>query len=408
MKKNSHLIKLGCTLIIAGTAIGAGMLSIPFVVAGLGFAWAMVALLINGLVMYATAVIMVEVNIRQPLGTDMNKMAKNTLGKLGQILNWVFYYLLLYALTTAYILMGGQLIQNYILSYLLNINFLSFILFTVFFGVIVYLGTRLVDRCNRFFFGLKLIAFTAVFLLLIGHVKAINLDTPPVDINYIWYSFPILITSFGFHIVIPALRDYLNNDDDIKKVVKIGAIIPIVIYVLWIIITLGVLPLCGQYGFISLIHDNQNIGYAYTHYLNSSSISFFIILFENVAIITSFLGVTLALFNYNRDTYKLDGSTKKRLTNFGITYIPPIIFAIFFIDNFITALGYASIFVAVILIIIPALSTWVVRKNEDRLTIKGRILLGFLVLMGLFIIILQILTVLGLLPYLDGTLLCCS
>lgn len=79
--------KIGGVLIIAGTAIGAGMIGIPYAVAAIGFKSALILLIINWGVMMATALLIVEVNIRQSLSTDLNTMAKATLGKTGQKLN---------------------------------------------------------------------------------------------------------------------------------------------------------------------------------------------------------------------------------------------------------------------------------------------------------------------------------
>ena len=90
----STMKKLGGVLLIAGTSIGAGMLAIPYAVAAAGFFYAVILLLVNWLIMLATALLMVEVNTRQPIAADLNTMAKATLGKSGQVINWLTYLLL--------------------------------------------------------------------------------------------------------------------------------------------------------------------------------------------------------------------------------------------------------------------------------------------------------------------------
>ncbi|MDE4965937.1 aromatic amino acid transport family protein, partial [Francisella tularensis] len=59
----------------------------------------------------------------------------------------------------------------------------------------------------------------------------------------------------------------------------------------------------------------------------------FIRLFENFSIITSFLGVSLALFSFNRDLYGLD--IWKKLMTLVISLLPPLSFALFFVNSFI-------------------------------------------------------------------------
>ena len=71
----STMKKLGGVLLIAGTSIGAGMLAIPYAVAAAGFFYAVILLLVNWLIMLATALLMVEVNTRQPIAADLNTMA---------------------------------------------------------------------------------------------------------------------------------------------------------------------------------------------------------------------------------------------------------------------------------------------------------------------------------------------
>ena len=68
----STMKKLGGVLLIAGTSIGAGMLAIPYAVAAAGFFYAVILLLVNWLIMLPTALLMVEVNTRQPIAADLN------------------------------------------------------------------------------------------------------------------------------------------------------------------------------------------------------------------------------------------------------------------------------------------------------------------------------------------------
>lgn len=395
----SGMKKLGGALIIAGTAIGAGMLGIPFAVAAVGFETACVLLLVNWLIMYATAMLMVEVNLKQPLGSDLNTMAKNTLGRSGQVINWVVYCLLLYSLTTAYVTMGGGLFDQYIFgSTSLKPSWYSLLLFTMILGAIVYLGTAAVDQCNKLFFSLKALCFIGVVCVLAPHVKSTYLGASGMGMNYLWYGFPILITSFGFHIVIPTIRNYFKNDQVVRSVVKAGASIPLVVYLIWAVVTLGVIPLNGHFGFVETIHQGKDLGSAYYGLLQSHWITFFIVAFENIAVTTSFLGVTLALFHFNQDAYRLSGSSTRRLFNFVLTFIPPVIFAIFFINGFLMALGYASIFVCILLIILPPCMAWVVRARDWRLTLIAKLYFAVLILIGLVIIILQLLSIFGYLP----------
>uniref|UniRef100_UPI002E2751C5 aromatic amino acid transport family protein n=1 Tax=Facilibium subflavum TaxID=2219058 RepID=UPI002E2751C5 len=194
----SSMKKLGGILIIAGTSIGAGMLGIPYAVAAVGFFGAVILLLVTWLVMLATAMLIVEVNVRQPLSADLNTMAKNTLGRSGQVVNWVAYLLLLYSLTTAYISMGGSLVDQYVFHIVSrSLNWHGALVFTLVLGIVVYLGTLVVDQLNKLFFTLKALCFIGLVIFVIPHVQQNLLTQAPVGVNYAWYAFPILTTSFG-------------------------------------------------------------------------------------------------------------------------------------------------------------------------------------------------------------------
>ena len=227
------------------------------------------------------------------------------------------------------------------------------------------------------------------------HTQKQLLASSGLGSSYAWYAFPILIASFGFHIVIPTIRNYFKNDKKLKQTVIIGSIVPLILYIVWVFVTLGVIPLMGAYGFNEIIHQGVSLGQAYQNLLQTRMITGLIVAFTNIAVIASFLGVNLALFHFNQDAYKFKKNQSKRIINFLITFAPPpffLIFSVFFINGFLQALGYASIFVCILLIILPALMAWSLRKKEGRNTLTSKVVLSLLALFGLFVILLRILT----------------
>ncbi|API87411.1 amino acid permease [Francisella uliginis] len=400
MKDVSFVKQVGAVAIIAGTAVGAGMLGIPFAVAAVGFNYAVMALFLVWIIMYATALLIVEANISQPLGTDMDSIANNILGKPGRVLNLVFYLLLLYSLLTAYIFMGGQLFKTYIFSWvgLANVN-VAKALFCLVFGFFIYKGIRIVFRVNELFLSLKILAFVLFIAFVAPSIQVTLLEGESLGEGYIWFAIPILVTSFGFHIVIPAIRNYFENDRVFKRTIAIGALTPLLIYLVWVVATLGTVSLYGQGGFIELSATGKTLAAAYENLGQHSSL-IFIKLFENFAIITSFLGVALALFSFNRDLYSIDTERKiKKLLVLVITLVPPLIFAMYFVNSFIAALGYASIFVAVLLVVQPAMMVWVVRTKQLRNNFISKIYLIIILFSGLSIIGLQLLVAFDRLPH---------
>lgn len=342
---------LGSILMVTGTAIGAGMLAIPIVTAGLGFGLSTLLLFVCWAVMTFTAFLILHVNLSFPEKSNFSTMAVKTIGRVGQVITWLSFLLLLYALTAAYMTGGASLLGNTLShfgSFSLS-SHMSALLFTVVLGFFVYFGTRSVDYANRLLITLKAIAFGLVIVFLIPHVKVSNLLIHS-DPHLKWLAaLPILITSFGFHIVIPNLRDYLHSDvKKLRRAIFIGSLIPLIIYLLWEAVIVGIIPLVGSGGGLSsMINDLSSS-------LNRPILGFIVNFFTDVAITTSFLGVSMGLLHFIRDGFFLNrGKMGERALGCLITFLPPLCFAWFYPQGFVMALNYASIFVVILLIVVP-------------------------------------------------------
>lgn len=355
---NSRL--LGSILIVTGTAIGAGMLAIPIVTAELGFLLSTLLLLVSWAVMTLTAFLILHVNLAFPERANFSSMAARTIGRGGQILTWLSFLLLLYSLTAAYMTGGASLLGNTLNKFggIQSSSHMNSLVFTLVLGAFVYFGTRSVDYANRLLISLKAIAFVLMMIFLLPHVTISNLLVHP-NPHLLWLkALPILITSFGFHIVIPNLRDYLGSDvKKLKQAVFVGSLIPLFIYLLWEIVILGIIPLEGPQGFSTLLLNGGGLSDMINQLsaaLNKPILGFIVNFFTDVAITTSFLGVSMGLLHFIRDGLSLNrGRPGEKLIGSLITFLPPLCFAWFYPQGFVLALNYASIFVVVLLILIP-------------------------------------------------------
>jgi len=355
---------IGSVLIITGTAIGGGMLALPLVTAQLGFWGTLVFLFVCWAVMTYAAILILKVNLRFAPNTSFSTMAYETIGRSGQIITWLSFLLLLYALTAAYITAGASLLHNVIPGRIGNA-----LLFTCVLGLFVIWGTHAVDKANRILITLKAIGFLMVVAVLVPHVSLPLLNHHPA----IWHSgfiaLPVLITSFGFAVVIPSVRHYVGDHPaHLKRIVLIGSSIPLIIYILWEITTLGVIKPQGQQGFASIHHGNvDDLIQLLAHYTHSHWVLIGSNFFTDIAVTTSFLGVSLALYDFLADGFNLtQQKPQQKLSLAALTYIPPLLFAWFYPDGFIIALSYAGIFVAILLIILPALMARAERKSMSH------------------------------------------
>lgn len=352
---------LGSVMLVAGTAIGAGMLAIPIVTAELGFLLATLLLFVCWAVMTSTAFLILHVNLAHPEHSNFSTMAKHTIGHAGRVLTWVSYCFLLYALTAAY-MTGGASLLGHAFSYLSISPKLNALLFTVVLGFLVYCGVRSVDYANRLLISLKAASLILMVIFLFPRISVSNLLLSS-EVKLGWLvALPILLTSFGFQTVIPNLRDYLHSDvKKLKRVIWIGSSIPLLVYLLWEMAILGTLPgLNHQVTLVGMISQLSN-------QLHKPFLSFIVNFFTDVAITTSFLGVSMGLFHFIRDAFHLN---QKRLGEKGlaalITFLPPLCFAWFYPEGFILALSYASVFVVILLIFIPVWMTHRLKHQKKR------------------------------------------
>jgi tyrosine-specific transport protein len=410
---------LGSILIVAGTAIGAGMLATPIITAAGGFTYAALLMIVLWAFMCISALLTAEAALAFPAGYNgFNTMARATLGRSGQAISWLAFLGLLYALNAAYISGGGSILSTTLETFF-NIalpQWLGCLIFTCVFGSFIYWGAHSVDMINRVLISVKGVIFIISMTLVTPYIDLQNLFGPSSGFIYLLAGVPILITAFGFHVVIPSLVTYNQNQvSSVVRAIIIGSFIPLVVYLVWLAAVLGIIPLMGDMSFTQIIHDaitleKDNVGLllvTLNDVAQNTWISAAINFFSHLAITTSFLGVGLALFDFLIDVRKNRG-TSARIQTILLTFIPPLIFALYFPQGFIMALGFAGIFVAITCIILPAVFVWKVRTSTELnspLRIPGGTpLLMLIILFGASIIVLEILDKLGQLPTLASTL----
>ena len=393
---------VGSTLILIGTAIGAGMLALPMVSAKASFIPASTLMIAIWALMGITALLILEVNLTlEPYKNSLQSMARKTLGRGGQIITWLVCLALLYSLTAAYISGNTSLLAEAIQA-LFNRQLPDAaisIIFTLIFGSIVCYSTRAVDVINRGLMTVKAAALLLVLVLLTPHINPQNfVPTNQHHFSALWLAAPIFLTAFGFHTVIPSITNYIGKDVRImRKIIIFGTSIPLVIYLLWLACTLGIVPLTGNNSFALIAKAHGSVGNLVASLdaiVHNKWVSIGVNGFSDIAMTTSFLGVTLGLFDFLADGCKRANNRSGRLQTAALTFIPPLIFALYYPQGFILALGYASIFVAILLVIIPALMAYKLRQQPEISSsyrvFGGTPLLVLIIVIGILLITIQV------------------
>ncbi|WP_299490685.1 aromatic amino acid transport family protein [uncultured Shewanella sp.] len=358
---------LGSIAIVAGTAIGAGMLALPLATAALGMFPAVVLLVaIWGISIY-TSLLMLEVNLRSGVGDNVHAITGKLLGKKGQFIQGLSFLSLLFALTAAYLTGGSSLLvlkARTMFDVVLD-NQLAVILFTVCLGLFAALGVAWVDKVSRFLFSLMVILLVVMVGVLLPEVSpskmAMEVLTEDAHISIWMAAIPVVFTSFGFHVCIATLVRYLEGDAiALRKVLVIGSSLPLVCYILWLAVSLGTVGGEAIYGFAGSLPALVS---ALQEMANQEWISKFIALFADLALVTSFLGVTLSLYDFIAELTRANDTLLDRVRTWLITFIPPLLCALYIPDGFVAVLGFAAIPLVFMIIFLPILMALKQRKE---------------------------------------------
>ncbi|WP_342147282.1 amino acid permease [Rickettsiella endosymbiont of Aleochara curtula] len=396
-----HNKLIGGILLIIGTSIGGGMLALPIATAQLGFINSLIFLVLCWAVMTAAALLILEVNLWHSVNSNLISMAKNTLGRFGQIIAWLSYLSLLYALLAAYIAGGGDFLQHLLLTFHLHLSTkISAVLFAGLLSLIVYRGLGSVDYVNRGLMLSKLLTFILLVMCIFPFISIHYLFSleNAYQLSIILGSTTVIMTSFGFAVIVPSLRSYFSNDlIMLRRAILIGSLIPLLCYILWELTIMGAIPTHGNSGLIFMYHSGHSTSdlmSALNHLFDNKLINFFAKIFTSICFATSFLGVALSLFDFFSDGLQIEKKGLKKLVLYILTFFPPLFIANHNPHAFITALSYAGVLCAILLILLPAMMAWsgryIKKCASGYQVVGGKSLLFSLMLIALLIIILSL------------------
>ncbi|TNH04682.1 tyrosine transporter [Testudinibacter sp. TR-2022] len=398
---------LGGTLLVAGTTIGAGMLAMPITSAGMGFSFTIILLLILWLLLSYSALLFIEVYQTARIDDGLATLAEQYFGAFGRIISTLSLLIFMYAILSAYVTGGGSLINGLLSAGLgYDTGKLSIILFTVVLGIFIIIGTSSVDAVNRLFFFSKIAVFLFVLLMMLPRVSMDNLMAMPINNALMLSAAPVFFTSFGFHVVIPSIVKYLEGDiRRLRIAILVGTGIPLFAYLLWQLSTHGVL---SQSQFLQILQQDPTLNglvNATREITGSTVLSEAIRVFSSLALITSFLGVALSLFDCLKDLLNRVKVRSNRASLGLLTFLPPLVFALFYPEGFIMALNGAGVMFAFYGLVLPVGLAWKARRQSPNLAYRvwgGNPSLLFALLLGILIIAIPFLVDKGYLPHVIG------
>lgn len=352
---------IGGIFLVVGICIGAGILALPVMGSTSGFFPSSALMLFCWAFMTFNALLILEVNLWLPKGSNIISMAKSTLGIAGEMIAWFCYLFLFYSLLAAYISAGADISNSLLQPLQVGIpEWTEATIFTFALGFVVYLGTQKIDYFNRFLVCTKFVVFFLLVSFIVPHIKMpLLLEGHP---KTVYTSLMVMITSFGFASIIPSLCDYFDRDPKrLRFVIIIGSLIPLGFYILWDFVILGALPLEGSDGLLHVLHSGHTTSQlilSIRHHVGNHWVTSSAQIFSSVCVTSSFLGVALALSDFLSDGFKIEKKNKGSIIIYGATFLPPLLTVLFYPTAFIMALNYAGTFCTILLAILPGLMVW--------------------------------------------------
>nr|WP_253283024.1 tyrosine transporter TyrP [Cedecea davisae] len=380
------------------------MLAMPLASAGVGFGVTLLMLAGLWALMCYTALLLVEVYQHVSADTGLGTLARRYLGRPGQWLTGFSMLFLMYALTAAYISGAGELLAASLSQWLsTSISATSgVLLFTVVAGAIVCIGTHMVDMFNRVLFTAKIVLLVVMLTLMMPHIHHTNLLTLPIEQGLALSAIPVIFTSFGFHGSVPSIVSYMNgNIRKLRWVFIVGSAIPLVAYIFWQLATLGAIDSATFTGLMAEHSGLNGFLQVVRQVVATPHVELAVHLFADFALATSFLGVSLGLFDYLGDLFARNRKASGRLQTGLMTFLPPLVFALFYPQGFVMALGYAGVALAVLALLVPSMLVWQSRKQHADAKWRvagGKPLLALVFACGIAVIVIQFLITIGLLP----------
>ena len=398
-------------MVIAGTVIGGGMFALPVDLAGAWFFWGAFILIIAWFSMLHSGLLLLEANLNYPVGSSFNTITKDLIGNKWNVFSGITVAFVLYILTYAYISANGAIISETVaMNFGSHVNpRIVGISTAIFVAAVLWVSSLAASRITSFFLGLKIIAFVVVFgsfffkvdYTILRDISAVD-SGESVYFPYIFMAVPVCLASFGFHGNIPSLIIcYGKRKEKLIKSVVFGSLLALGVYLFWLYCTMGNIP---RESFKEIIASGGNVDSLVKSFLGTNTsgvMEFFLLLFSNLAVASSFFGVTLGLFDYLADLFKIDNSNLGRFKTILLTFIPPALLYLLFPNGFIYAIGGAGLCATIWAVIVPAILALKSRQrfpNQIFTVWGGRVIPGVVIAFGILVIVCWFGSMLSILP----------
>lgn len=311
---------------LAGTIIGVGLFSLPYITIQEGIFVIIGYFLALGFLAILVHLLFAEVAIKTPDFLRMPGFAKFHLGKWGERIAFLEITLGLFGANLAYLIIGGKFLTELLEPGLGGNEFIYTIVYFFLGAVIVYLDIKIISQVE--FLGLILF-FLILFIIFFkgfSHLSFSNLFVVSEKRDLFLPYGPILFSLWGTALI-PEIEEMLGKRKYLlRKIVPIAVIISIIAYLLFIFLVVGI---SGQRTSDEAISGLKN-------FLGSEIVNS-LLLFGLLTTFTSFIVLGLTL----KKIFWYDFKIKKNIA-WLMTCIIPLGLYIGGVKNFINVISFVG------------------------------------------------------------------
>lgn len=225
--------------VLIGTAIGAGVFGLPFVVAKAGFIPALILLIVLGAVMTLVALMYGEVTLRTVNKGRLVGYCEKYIGKNGKRMATVVTLFALYANTLAYIIVSGIFLNALFSNYFGGNEFIYGLAMFALISIGIYVNLKVVSIIELLMVAFLLVAMFGVFAKGITFVNIENLLTN--NPSQFFLPFGVILFSLSFISAVPQLEHIMKKrQKKIKSAIILSGTTVVIIYALFMTVVVGI------------------------------------------------------------------------------------------------------------------------------------------------------------------------
>ncbi len=335
---------LATTFTLTGTIIGAGILGLPYVFAKSGMLIGSLWLLILGVIMIYVNLCLGEISLSTKERHQLAGYAGKYLGKNYKKLMFFAVVFGVYSALIAYLIGEGQSLSQ-LFTGTLDYSIYFALGFWLLMTLLLRKGLKELKKVEIWGVGIIIILILGIFIFYFPKINFQNYYYN--DLNSLFFPFGVILFALLGFTSIPELREEIKGSEKkLKKAIIIGTLIPIILYIMFSFIFVGVL--------------GKNVTEVATLSFGS--------LITILGIFTMLTSYFVLSFSLN-DIYQYDVLCSNKIRFFLVSLFPLIIYLVLFYFNqldFVSILGIGGVISGGLTGILILLITRKVKQNSTR------------------------------------------